>query len=360
MRKSEEMLFALLRASLHEKDTETSFFVDVTATDWKECYQLAKMQGVMALAWDGVLRLPIALHPDMEFKLQWGIKVEHVERRHQHYCKVASEITELYKQHDIATLHLKGVGLSTLYPVPSHREGGDIDIYTYAANKSISDHEANALADALIKQQGMDVDIETSPKHSFFYYKGIPVENHKTLLNVHTLRIAKQVEEILKEHMHPQSVSLGSGEILIPSAEFNALFVAFHAVQHFGSGLSIHHLCDLAVIMNRYGLHLPKEITDERLLRAIFALTTLCNRLLGTSIKVKEEKEFAEKILKEMLHPKYYKRPLPQSKMGGAIYKVKRFIYNQKLKKEIFDIPVWKNFCIAVLRKLWHPSKIFN
>ena len=72
------------------------------------------------------------------------------------------------------------------------------------------------------------------------------------------------------------------------------------------------------------------------------------------------EKEFAEKMLKEMLHPKYYKRPLPQSKIGVVVYKVRRFIYNQKLKKEIFDIPVWKNFCIAVLRKLWHPHNLFN
>ena len=66
MRKPEEMLFALLRASLHEKNTDTLFFVGATETDWNECFLLAKKQGVMALAWDGVLRLPVPLHPDME------------------------------------------------------------------------------------------------------------------------------------------------------------------------------------------------------------------------------------------------------------------------------------------------------
>ena len=98
MRKSEEMPFALLRASLHEKETETLFFVGATETDWDKCFLLAKKQGVMALAWDGVLKLPNSLHPDMEFKLQWGIKVEHLERKYQRYCKVAHEITKLYKQ----------------------------------------------------------------------------------------------------------------------------------------------------------------------------------------------------------------------------------------------------------------------
>ena len=167
MRKSEEMLFALLRASLHEQETETSFFEDATDADWNECFLLAKKQGVMALTWDGILRLPIQLHPNMELKLQWGIKVEHIERKYQRYCKVAHEITQLYKQHDIATLHLKGVGLSTLYPVPSHREGGDIDIYTYSASKHISDNEANALADTLMQQQGIEVE-HHSYKHSNF------------------------------------------------------------------------------------------------------------------------------------------------------------------------------------------------
>ena len=58
MKKSELMLFALLRASLHEKEVEQVFFDQATDEDWKQCHQIAAAQGVMALAWDGVLRLP--------------------------------------------------------------------------------------------------------------------------------------------------------------------------------------------------------------------------------------------------------------------------------------------------------------
>ena len=57
MKKSELMLFALLRASLHEKEVEVECFQEASDDDWKRCYQLAVAQGVMALAWDGVLRL---------------------------------------------------------------------------------------------------------------------------------------------------------------------------------------------------------------------------------------------------------------------------------------------------------------
>lgn len=54
----ERMLFALLRASLNRREVETDFFQGVSPEDWKECYLLSARQGVMALAWDGVLKLP--------------------------------------------------------------------------------------------------------------------------------------------------------------------------------------------------------------------------------------------------------------------------------------------------------------
>lgn len=360
MRTSEEMLFALLRASLHGKEAEASFFAEATKTDWDECFSLAKRQGVMALAWDGIQKLSSRLHPYEDLKIKWAIKVEIQEKKYLHYCKVAHEITQFYSSHNISTLHLKGVGLSTLYPKPSHREGGDIDIYTYSANKDMSDVEANTLADTLMMQQGMDMDLKKTPKHSLFYYKGIPIENHKTFVNVHSYKIAKQAERLLRELMNPQPAALCTGEIQIPSAEFDTLFVFFHAAQHFGSGLSIHHLCDWAIILKHYGLNLPKELTDKRLLKAATAFTNLCNRLLGTSVDIKEEKEFADKVLEEILHPKYYKQPLPKSKTKVLTYKIKRFIYGQKIKRSIFNHSPWKSLYASIIYHLIHPKRIFN
>ena len=356
MKVSEQLLFTLLRASLHGK--EMSAFKDVSDRDWEECFQLAQVQGVMALAWDGILKL--SLQPPLELKLQWGVKVAVQERKHLRYCKAIQEISSFYKKHHIETMTLKGVGLSTLYPIPSHREGGDIDIYTFSGSESISDSEANQLADSLIEQQGQKIDVDKTPKHSVFYFNGILVENHKTFTNVHSYAIAKLVESMLRKQMNPQKTLLPTGEVLVPSPMFNTLFVFFHAVQHYGSGLSLHHLCDWAIIIKNYGLHFPEELTDRRLLRAAAALTTLCNHLLGTTIKIKEEKEFAYKMLNEMLHPKYYKRPLPHSKLELIAYKIKRFIYNQRLKKSIFNHSPWKSLYISVVHHLLHPQKIFN
>ena len=130
----EQMLFALLRASLHQREVETAFFHQVSPRDWKECYLLAARQGVMALAWDGLLKLPAELMPPKALKLTWGLAVEAYEKKYERYCRTVDELLSFYQTHGIAAVQLKGVGLSACYPVPCHREGGDIDIYTYSAD----------------------------------------------------------------------------------------------------------------------------------------------------------------------------------------------------------------------------------
>ena len=128
LHKQEGMLFALLRASLHQKKTETCFFEGASADDWKACYKLACQQGVMALAWDGVLKLPAEMIPPKALRITWGMAVQAYEKKYEHYCNTIQELTDFYLRRGIMTVQLKGVGLSTYYPVPSHREGGDIDI----------------------------------------------------------------------------------------------------------------------------------------------------------------------------------------------------------------------------------------
>ena len=124
------MLFALLKAALQEQEPEVSLFEQATENDWKGCSRLSTQQGVVIMAWDGIVRLPLSLQPPQELKIAWALAVEKYERKYQHYCEVVCRLSAYYRQYDIQTLQLKGVGFSTLYPVPSHREGGDIDIYT--------------------------------------------------------------------------------------------------------------------------------------------------------------------------------------------------------------------------------------
>ena len=360
---SERMLFALLRAALHQKNAETDYFRNVSEEDWTQCYKLAVRQGVKALAWDGMMTLPVDMQPSFDRKLVWTMKVEDYEKHYARYCRTIQELSSFYAERGITTVQMKGVGLSAYYPVPAHREGGDIDIFTFSADHSkMTDEEANRLADELMENKGVEVEMH-SYKHSNFYYKGIPIENHKCFLNVRHYPVAVQVNELLNRCLCPQPTELLEGEcrIMTPSPAFNTLFLAFHAAQHYGRGLALHHLCDWAVQIKRYGLQIPDELTDKRFLEAIAAFTQFCNQYLGTEVPVAGGDDLSEEMLQVILRPKYlYRGDVPkQGKLNILKYKAGRFLYSWRLSNRIFHVSLWKGIWKSVTVHMRHPEKIF-
>ena len=361
LRLSEKMLLALLRSSLHQEKADTAFFSNVSSDDWQACYQLAVSQGVKALAWEGVMTLPAALQPPKALKLNWALSVEACEKRYRRYCQVADELSRFYAAHGIAMVQLKGVGYSHLYPIPSHREGGDIDIYTYAAEGSgMTDAEANALADRLMLEKGINVDTSHHVKHSCFTFQGITIENHKAFLDVEQYDVAPIVEKILKRCMEPQITSLEEGQVLTPSVAFNTIFIAFHALGHFPGLLTLHHLYDWAVLIKRYDVQLPDELKDKSLLDGIAALTHLCNEFLGTSVPVERGKETSEIIKEDMLRPKYPIDVPVSGKVAILIFKTKRILHAYRLKNAIMHYPLWKCIWGSIITHIKEPKTIFN
>ena len=128
--------------------------------------------------------------------------------------------------------------------------------------------EANSLADKLMEQMGNPVEMH-GYKHSNFYFKGIPVENHKYFLNVQVNRkFLGGLNDLLHKVLEPGEVELYNGEykLLVPSPMFNTLFISCHAFQHYGSGIALHHLYDWATILVNHGLSIHKEVTNKNFL----------------------------------------------------------------------------------------------
>lgn len=361
---TEKMVFALLRLGLGMEQVEQAspLFAKATAEDWEACHRLAVEQGVMAIAWDGVCTLPANCQPPKALKLNWALAVERYEEKYRRYCRTLHELVAYYAAHGIAVVQLKGVGLSSLYPIPCHREGGDLDLFTYSADTArLSDKEANHLADRLMEEQGIQVDYEHTEKHSMFYYKGIPVENHKTFLNAELYRVAAETDRLLQRLLQPQVVRLdGQYDIQVPSPAFNAVFLPFHAAQHYARGLSLHQLCDWACLLQRYGLHIPEEVTDERFRRFIFALTQICNDYLGTQIPLAERTAFAEEVMSEILHPPFAKRVPATSKLGILRYKVRRMLHTYRCCNSVLRISLAAWIAQSVRTHLRFPETVFD
>ena len=360
----EQMLFALLKAALCEKAVSDVCWKSCTNEDWQQCYKLAAAHGVMALAWDGMMLCGDECMLPKALKLTWGLAVQKYEEKYERYCHTAAELQEYYAEHAIAMVQMKGVGLSTYYPIPAHREGGDIDIYTWSADRTVrSDREANRLADELMMNQGIEVELH-SVKHSNFYYKGIPIENHKNFLNVEMYPVAVSMNELLHSLLEPQQVELCHGKyrINVPPAAFNALFLSFHAAQHFSNGIRLHHLFDWACLLKRYGWCLPKEVTDDRLLDFICALTHLCNRLLGTDVPVKGGEQMVNVVYEQLMHPVYPPNAGVPVKGVFAIlhYKTKRRLHTYRLQAQVFEHSLSSRLWQSVVAHIRRPETILK
>lgn len=361
---TEKILLALLRSALHGTIEENIDWRNVSDATWVQCYKLAARQGVMAMAWDGIQMLPGECPLPRALKLTWAVAVEEYEKKYTHYCSVAAELSELYARHGIAMVQLKGVGLSALYPIPSHREGGDIDIYTWSANRDKhTDQEANRMADKLIQRMGIEVDTEHSKKHSNFFYRGVPIENHKTFLNVTMYRVATPMDALLHQLLQPEPTLLCEGRYTVntPGPAFNALFLSFHAAQHYGNGIRLHHLMDWACLMKRHGWCLPAEVKDERLLRFIRALTVLSNQLLGTDIEMEADTQMTEQLYEKMLHPRYDRGVAINGRFRILWHKTCRFFHEHRLLGTVFeDASIGRAIVNSVMYHIRKPETIFK
>lgn len=96
---------------------------------WNELYRLASLQGILAIVWDGLQKLPPELQPPRELRLRWAYNVEQIERRYENQRRAASRLAELFAAEGIRTVVLKGLAVGALYPVPAHRPCGDLDCF---------------------------------------------------------------------------------------------------------------------------------------------------------------------------------------------------------------------------------------
>lgn len=361
------MLLALLKKSLNGGDLPEEVFRNASESEWKECYRLAVFQGVMALVWDGVMALPDEFFPPKKLKLQWALAVEAYEKRYAAYCHTVNELSELMRPHGVGLIQLKGVGFSACYPIPAHREGGDIDVYFYALDSSLmTDEEARNLAEQIIEKKGIYIEREHSEKHNEFCYNGILIESHKTFLNIYNTPEALPMDKYLHTHSCPTTVSL-LGEkysVAVPTPRFNVVFIGFHAAQHYVNGLSLHHLVDWGCLQRCDALPLlPNDLMDKKVMRFLNALTALANQYLGFSATTSYDEKFATSILSEMLFPPFSiekEKSLQKNPWQTLIYKTKRFIYRHQKLNRVFTISLKSRFREVYKNNAKNPTRFFR
>ena len=297
-------LLHLLRIAIGTDQIATSEFANV---DWAKVYALARKQGVLAIAFDGLSQM---FEQDREFaksfpqpiKLQWINAVFSIEQRYERQREVCAELAEKWAEQGIKTLCLKGFAFSTYYPIPNHRECGDFDCYLY---------DDYAKGNGIMRELGARVD-EEMYKHSEIIYRKVMVENHRFIVAVRGGKKMKNLHALLDDIARTEvRKPIFDTKIEMPSPLFNALFMSYHSLSHFLSeGIRLRHILDWALFLRKEQERLDwcrfYALCDEYDMRAfVDCVTAIAEHALGiglTNPQIVAESPYMDRVLDSVIN----------------------------------------------------------
>ena len=249
---ADEQLLYLLRAALWEVSVDPLLFSP--KTEWGVIYRLAQQQTVAALLYDALASLPAEQQPEPALLRQWYVHLIKVEQSHKLLNQRLAEATTLLQSEGIRSVLLKGQALAQNYPNPARRQCGDIDLY-------IGRENYKKACDAVQKWDSVQEAERDDTKHCSFHWQNVTVELHRIAL------FPRKFQHWTELHLMGEKVrrcTVEGSEVLLPPANFDALYIFNHAYSHFIlGGIGLRQLCDWALYLHTF----KNEIDRQQLKR---------------------------------------------------------------------------------------------
>ncbi len=369
------LLFRLLRLGMGREKADGSDSVgfesllsaDTLNEVWQEVLTAGAQQGIAAIMMDGLQRLIEAgklnkeLQPPREVKMRWAAHTVQVERQHHHHETAISHLAGFYSTHGVRMMLLKGYGLSLLYPIPSHRPCGDIDIWLYGDQQR---------ADSLLRsERGVKVD-EDHHHHTVFHFEGVMVENHYDFLNIHAHLSSRELEKELKALANSghTTVKVADTEVHLPSADLNALFLLRHAGAHFAAGeIMLRHVTDWAVFLLRHHndidwQRLMRTVKQQNMHRFLHCLNGICIEHLGVPADIfpdfERDTELEARMLNDILYPQYLdKSALHSNFFRNFMFRLHRWWGNRWKHRMVYREGLLLTFLVQIRSHLMKPGE---
>ncbi len=235
------VLFSATKSSLFGYPLELELYRGLSVKEWHDLYDMAKSQGVAAVVWDAVAQLPIEYHPPRQLKMKWIAITSNIETNYDIQLSNSTRLAEEFHKVGIDTFVLKGIALSKYYPIPQHRECGDLDCFL-GSNYELG----NIIAEKLGAKVNRDY-----YRHSNFKYRQLTVENHQFCLPIRGNREMKETELHLWQLLCRSSNNyIDNTQLIAPPADFNAIFLTYHSMTHFlTEGIKLRNICDWALLL---------------------------------------------------------------------------------------------------------------
>lgn len=303
-----EILFSSLRSALFGGEIEVAIYQNLSAEEWQQLFRMAAQQGVVAIVYDVVSKLPKDCQPPRSTNIQWALSVEAIENRHEMQRKTSALLANIWAEQGIQTIVMKGLAIGTYFPQPAHRECGDLDCFLVKDGSTTSD--GYEVANQICEQIGAKVSRDYY-KDATIKYRGLLVENHRFYLPIRGGRKVKELERHLENvALRGRTSLVPDTKLIVPSPDFNALFLTMHGLNHFLSeGIKLRHILDWALLLKAEQNNIDwAEFYDwadkMHMTRFADALTAISVKYFGLEITnpaIHTTSPYADRVLEDTL-----------------------------------------------------------
>ncbi len=208
---------------------------------WKGLASFMKEQALLGIGFLGIKKLKEAgVEVPKKVLVKWYAVADQTERRNQEVNERTGEVVKLLREKGFQCCVLKGQGNAQMYPWPSLRTSGDIDVWVSGSRKAIM---------AFAKKDYPHADVRF---HHVEYpvFDDTDVELHFTpaIMNNpwYNRRLQRWFSERKDEQFnHTIEMPDEVGNIPVPTMEFNLVYQLVHMMHHFfDEGIGLRQMMD--------------------------------------------------------------------------------------------------------------------
>lgn len=244
-----ELFFQLIRCGIGKQD---SLLRLPNENEWEELFEIAQKQTLIGIAFAGIEKLPQQQRPSKRILLTWHTACERIKKKNIELDKRCIVVSKKFNQLGFSNCILKGQGIAQLYPDPTLRTPGDIDIWLDGGDKKIITYIKKNFPNCKPTYHHVEFPIS----------KEVDIEVHFTPSWMHNPFANKRLQKYFVENAATQfsnSVTTENGKFPVPTTAFNRIYILLHIYRHmFLEGIGLRQMLDYYFVLQQ------KTTTQEK------------------------------------------------------------------------------------------------
>ena len=259
----EKLFFELVQVALGVKDDLSRAPLE---KEWRNLLVISDRQGVTGVVFDAINRLShrnATVKPPFELLMEWIASTEQIKWKNILANKRCVELVEMFREAHFESCILKGQGNAMMYPNPTCRIPGDIDLWVKGKREDIVRYVRERTPNVFEQYHHIDFPI----------FDDVSVEVHFTPGAMTRPKYNRRFQEYAfkafdKELRNKVLLPDTSREVCVSTLEFNVVYQMAHMMVHFfDEGVGMRHYVDYFYVLKKC----ETEISDTIVIRNILS-----------------------------------------------------------------------------------------